>query len=59
MSTKTTPALVGIYEVAAILNLKRSTARAWATRGKLPEPVARLECGTIWLKADIEAMVKS
>jgi hypothetical protein len=50
--------LVGTYEAAEILGVERSRIARWLkenSRGKpkIPEPVVRLACGPIWLKADI------
>ena len=46
------PALVGAPEAAEILGLPRY---AMYRRPELPEPVAQLRCGTLWLRAAIEA----
>ena len=51
--------LVGQAEVAAMAGTKSSTVGVWVSRGKLPEPVATLACGRIWLKRDIEVWLKS
>lgn len=50
--------LVGQAEVAAMAGTKSSTVGTWVTRGLLPEPVAKLACGRIWLKSDIKAWLK-
>ena len=47
--------LVGIAEVAALAGLPRGTVRVWHSRGKLPEPAARLAAGPVWERATIEA----
>lgn len=51
--------LVGQAEIAAMTKTNRSTVGVWVARGKLPAPVAKLACGTIWLRADIERWAKA
>jgi predicted DNA-binding transcriptional regulator AlpA len=51
--------MVGQAEVAEMAGTKSSTVGVWVTRGKLPEPVAALACGKIWLRSDIEAWLKT
>lgn len=51
--------LVGQAEVAGMAGTKSSTVGVWMSRGKLPEPVATLACGRVWLRSDIEAWLKN
>jgi predicted DNA-binding transcriptional regulator AlpA len=51
--------LVGQAEVATMAGVKSSTVGVWVSRGQLPEPVAKLACGRVWAKGDIEAWLKS
>jgi len=51
--------LVGLAEVAQLAGVTRGLIKTWKHRGKLPEPVAELACGTVWLKADIEEWLRS
>ena len=46
--------LTGVAEVAEILGWSSSKVSVYARRGLLPEPVARLRCGLIWLRSDIQ-----
>lgn len=46
--------LVGIAEIAAMLDVKPSTVSGYHSRSLLPEPYVVLACGSIWLRADIE-----
>lgn len=50
--------LVGQYEIAEMVGEKSSTVGVWMTRGLLPEPVAKLACGRVWLRSDVEAWIK-
>lgn len=50
--------LVAQGEVAEMAGVKSSTVGVWVTRGLLPEPVAHLRCGRIWMRADIVAWLK-
>ena len=51
--------LVGLAEVAVLAGVGRGLVKSWRHRGNMPEPVAELACGTIWLKADIEEWLRS
>lgn len=46
--------LVGLAEVVEMTGINRSTVKAYKQRGQMPEPVAELAGGTIWLRSDIE-----
>jgi len=46
--------LVGLAEVAQVLDIPRSTARVWRLRGHLPPPLTELACGPIWHRKEIE-----
>jgi len=53
--------LVSVNEIAEILGVAPSSASAYASGahprslGPMPPPVARLGCGRVWLRSDIEA----
>ena len=47
--------LMGAAEVAAHLGVSRQRVNQLASGGDLPEPVAVLEAGRIWLADDIRA----
>lgn len=49
------PALVGVAEVAEILDWDRRKVAVYAGRGLLPPPVAELAGGRVWKRSDIEA----
>ena len=46
--------LGGVTEIAAMLGVKTDTIQKWRARGIMPEPVAQLSCGAIWLTKDVE-----
>lgn len=46
--------LLGAAEVAELVGWKASSISAALTRGRLPTPYARLACGPIWTRAQIE-----
>ena len=48
------PALLGTAEVAALVGWKPSSISAALNRGQLPTPYARLACGPIWTRQQIE-----
>ena len=50
--------LVGVREAADILGWPTGMVSSYLRRGLLPEPVARLACGSIWLCEDIEAYAR-
>ena len=39
---------LGIAEIAQLVGASRQTVGQWHTRGKLPEPDARLAMGPVW-----------
>src|SRR5262249_12855413 len=49
-----TPQLVGVAEIAEMTGITPRYVTQLAHRRRLPQPVAELECGRIWLRADIE-----
>lgn len=49
--------IVGLQEVAHLTGVQTSTLSAWARRGHLPTPDARLACGPIWRRSTIEAWI--
>lgn len=53
--------LVGTAEAAAILGVERPRIGRWRASGgdKLPEPVAELAAGPVWLRSEIEALRES
>lgn len=46
--------LVGLSEVIELTGRPSATVRLYRSQGKLPNPVAELNCGPIWLQSDIE-----
>lgn len=46
--------LVGTAEAAKILDVERPRISRWRRRGLLPEPVAEVASGPIWLRSQIE-----
>ena len=54
------PDLLGTQELAALLGIKPRTISAYLARGiVLPAPCARLACGPIWARRDVEAWQQS
>lgn len=47
------PALVGITEVAQIIGRSKQRAWAWTQAHGFPEPVVELNCGRLWLEAEV------
>ena len=47
--------LVGLAEVAAMLNVTRAQARKWTQRPDFPEPLARLRATPVWRANDVKA----
>jgi hypothetical protein len=57
--TKIDPAdLVSIQEIATALEVRRDTVDKWRYRGVLPEPIATVASGPLWLWPDIEAWAR-
>jgi hypothetical protein len=48
--------LLGTCEVAETLGIEKSRVPRWRNQGVLPEPVADLAAGPIWIRAQIEAV---
>lgn len=48
--------LCGPLEAAEILGVERTRVPRYHREGKMPDPVAVLKIGTVWLRADIEKM---
>lgn len=48
------PEIVGITEIATMLDKPTMTVTNYRRHGKLPEPLAELACGPVWLKREIE-----
>jgi hypothetical protein len=49
--------VVGIAEVAVMLDINRATVRSWQLRGHLPAPDAELASGPIWRRSTITKWV--
>lgn len=54
----TMPSIVGPSEAAEILGINADAFTKRRIRGTLPEPIAELGCGTIWMRRDIERMAE-
>jgi predicted DNA-binding transcriptional regulator AlpA len=50
--------LVGVAEIALMLDTSRAQVSRWALRDDFPKPVARLRMGPIWMRADVERWAK-
>jgi predicted DNA-binding transcriptional regulator AlpA len=48
---------VGIAEIAAMLNLSRSTVRTMRTRNQLLEPDFEIQMGPVWRKRRVESWI--
>jgi len=46
--------LVGLEEIAEMLDVARSTTYQWRTRGLLPDPAAVVSRAPIWHRTDIQ-----
>lgn len=53
--------LMGTAEVAAYVGRAPRNIASYlsARKAGIPEPIARLKCGPIWLRADVEAWAKA
>jgi hypothetical protein len=51
--------LVALGDIAKMAGVKLDTAKKWADRGKLPEPVAHTSGGRIWDSRDIEPWLRA
>lgn len=52
------PAVVGISEIADLLEVSRQRASELQHRAGFPAPVVRLKSGPIWLRANLDAFVE-
>ena len=50
--------LVGLAEVAAMLNTSRTQANRWTRREDFPEPIVRLRATPVWQADDVKAWAK-
>lgn len=55
LAVEVVPALVGVAEAAELLGWDRRRVATYVDRGTFPEPVARLACGQVWRRDDVEA----
>jgi len=46
--------LLGVHEIAELLGLSRQRVHQLASQADFPKPIARLNAGDIWTRADIE-----
>jgi hypothetical protein len=46
--------VVGLAELAELLDVTKRTAARYATRTDFPEPLARLRSGPVWRRVDVE-----
>jgi hypothetical protein len=51
--------LVALGDIAKMAGANLETAKKWADRGLLPEPVAHTSGGRIWFRSDIEAWLRA
>jgi predicted DNA-binding transcriptional regulator AlpA len=51
--------LVGLAEVADVLEVSKRTAARYTSRPDFPEPVARLRSGPVWLEAEVRAWARN
>lgn len=47
--------LLGVHEMSRLLGVSRQRVSELAKQKRLPEPLAELQCGRIWDKADVLA----
>ncbi len=50
--------LVGLQEIAEMLDVRAATARTWRYRDIMPPPLQELHMGPVWWKRDIVAWAK-
>ena len=55
----TMPQLLGTHEVAGLLGWDKRKVSVYMSRGKLPEPIARLKSGPVWNKANIVEFIQT
>lgn len=46
--------LVGLAEIAELLQVRAGTVAQWRHRGLLPPPTAELRMGPVWTRGEIE-----
>lgn len=46
--------LMDLHAIAELLGVSKQRAQQLAAGGKMPEPVAELRIGRVWLRADVE-----
>jgi predicted DNA-binding transcriptional regulator AlpA len=51
--------LLGLSEVAQLLNVSKRTASRYVARSDFPKPTAELAMGPIWLAQDVEAWMRT
>lgn len=50
--------VVGLVEIAELLGVERATVRTWYSRGRLPEPDARLAATPVWRLTTIKQWIR-
>jgi prophage regulatory protein len=50
--------LVGLAEIAQMLDTSRTQVGRWTEREDFPPPIERLRMGPIWKRADVERWAK-
>ena len=59
LAVEVVPALVGVAEAADLLGWDRRRVATYVDRGTFPEPVARLACGQVWRRDDVEVFAST
>jgi hypothetical protein len=59
LAEPTVPELVGVSEVAQLLNVSRQRASELARAANFPTPVARLASGPVWARMTLDRFVES
>jgi hypothetical protein len=59
LAEPTVPELVGVSEVAQLLNVSRQRASELARGANFPTPVARLASGPVWARITLDRFVES